>query len=192
MRLLEQIQREQFIILKTRYDPWVRKLIPECFPTGLSGSHVYVSGGKSIDKNISLSYWFVIDHCFLIIQWLMIILFFGPEGHMSYSLTPLIFFHSDWKYIKAGLDSVSAPSPWSGVGPLILSLLWILVSRFSFFTYWTFRNPACQASLDRKLLEDRRRDTPTHVTVCHSEEAGDQLMLVLYSRRRIQPSSVSV
>ena len=53
----------------------------------------YTSGGKSIDKNISLSYWFVIDYCFLITQWLMIILFFGPEGHMSYSLTPHLFFH---------------------------------------------------------------------------------------------------
>ena len=86
VRLLEQIQREQFIILKTRYDPGV----------GLaSQSHMfYVSGGKSIDKNISLSYWFVIDYCFLITQWLMIILFFGPEGHMSYSLTPCLFFHS--------------------------------------------------------------------------------------------------
>ena len=48
MRLLEQIQREQFIILKTRYDPGVRLA---------SQSHMfYVSGGKSIDKNISLSY----------------------------------------------------------------------------------------------------------------------------------------
>ena len=26
----------------------------------------YISGGKSIDKNISLSYWFVIDYCFLV------------------------------------------------------------------------------------------------------------------------------
>ena len=32
-------------------------------------SHMfYVSGGKSIDKNISPSYWFVIDYCFLITQ----------------------------------------------------------------------------------------------------------------------------
>ena len=30
----------------------------------------------------------------LITQWLMIILFFGPEGHMSYRLTPHIVFHS--------------------------------------------------------------------------------------------------
>ena len=57
----------------------------------------YVSGGKSIDKNISLSYLFVIDYYFLITQWLMIILFFGPEGHMSYSLIPRIFFHSQLK-----------------------------------------------------------------------------------------------
>ena len=56
------------------------------------GHMLYVSGGKSIDKNISLSYSFVIDYCFLITQWLMTILFFGPEGHMSHSLTPRIFF----------------------------------------------------------------------------------------------------
>ena len=60
----------------------------------------YVFGGKSIDKNISLNYWFVIDYCFLITQWLMIILFFGPEGHMSYSLTPCLFFHSAESIIK--------------------------------------------------------------------------------------------
>ena len=93
MRLLEQVQREQFIILKTRYDPGVGK--PTTVSQLVSQSHMfYVSGGKSIDKNISLSYWFVIDYCFLIIQWLMIILFFGPEGHMSYS-----FIHS-WNYNK--------------------------------------------------------------------------------------------
>ena len=61
------------------------------------GHMLYVSGGKSIDKNISLSYLFVIDYYFLITQWLMIILFFGPEGHMSYSLIPRIFFHSQLK-----------------------------------------------------------------------------------------------
>ena len=89
MRLLEQVQREQFIIVKTRYDP-VSQLS--------SQSHLfYVSGGKSIDKNISLSYWFVIDYFFLITQWLTIIVFFGPEGHMSYSLTPRIVFHSRLK-----------------------------------------------------------------------------------------------
>ena len=55
----------------------------------------YVSGGKSIDKNISLHYRFVIDYCFLVTQWLMIILFFGPDAHMSYSLTPCIFFPSE-------------------------------------------------------------------------------------------------
>ena len=54
-----------------------------------SQSHMfYVSGGKSIYKNISLSYWFVIDYCFLFTQWLLITLFFGSEGHMNYSLTP--------------------------------------------------------------------------------------------------------
>ena len=33
----------------------------------VSQSHMfYISGEKSIDKNISLSYWFAIDYCFLI------------------------------------------------------------------------------------------------------------------------------
>ena len=40
MRLLEQGQREQFIILKTRYDPGVGKPTPDCFSTGISESHV--------------------------------------------------------------------------------------------------------------------------------------------------------
>ena len=88
----------------------------------------YVSVGKSIDKNISLSYWFVIDYWFLVTQWLLITLVFGPEGHMSYSLT---FLHG-WEYNKVGLDSVSAPSLWSSAGPLILAFHWILVSCFSF------------------------------------------------------------
>ena len=38
--LLEQVQREQLIILKTRYDPGVEKPTPDCFPTGISESHV--------------------------------------------------------------------------------------------------------------------------------------------------------
>ena len=92
-----------------------------------SQSHIfYVSGGKSIDMNIS--YWFVIDYCSLVTQWLMITLFFGPEGHVSYSLT---FLHV-WEYNKAPLDSVSPPSPWSSVGLLILTFPWIFVSCFSF------------------------------------------------------------
>ena len=71
---------------------------PETVSQLASQSHMFhVSGGKSIDKSISLSYWFVIDYGFLITQWLMIFLFFGPEGHMSYSLTPHIFFHSRLK-----------------------------------------------------------------------------------------------
>ena len=102
---------------------------PQTVSQLVSQSHMfYVSGGKSIDKNISLSYWFVIDYCFLVTQWLMITLFFGPEGHVSYSLT---FLHV-WEYNKAGLDSVSAPSPWSSVGSLILTFHWFLVSCFSF------------------------------------------------------------
>ena len=40
MRLLEQVQREQFIILKTRYAPGVGKPTPDCFSTGVSESHV--------------------------------------------------------------------------------------------------------------------------------------------------------
>ena len=89
MRLLEQVQREQFIILKTRYDPGSENR-PQTVCQLVSQSHMfYVSGGKSIDKNISLSYRFVIDYCFLITQWLMIILFFGLEDHMSYKFNSL-------------------------------------------------------------------------------------------------------
>ena len=94
MGLLEQVQREQFIILKTRYDPGGGKPTPECFPTGLSELHVFPIWRKSIDKNISFSYWFVIDYCFSFTQRLMITLFFGPEGHMSYCLTPWTFLPS--------------------------------------------------------------------------------------------------
>ena len=36
MRHLEQVEREQFIILKTRYDPGVGKPTPDCFSTGVS------------------------------------------------------------------------------------------------------------------------------------------------------------
>ena len=56
MRFLEQFQRVQFIVLKTRCDPGVRKLTPDCFPTGVGSHMFYVSGGKSIDRNINLSY----------------------------------------------------------------------------------------------------------------------------------------
>ena len=70
----------------------------QTIPQLASQSHMfYISGEKSIGKTISLSFWFVIDYCFFITQQLMIILFFGPEGHMSYSLTPRIFFHSQLK-----------------------------------------------------------------------------------------------
>ena len=56
MRLLQQVQREQFIILKTRYDPGVGSN-PQTVSQLASQSHVfYISGEKSIDKNISLSY----------------------------------------------------------------------------------------------------------------------------------------
>ena len=71
---------------------------PQTVSQLVSQSHMfYISGGKSIDKNISLSYWFAINYCFLITQWLMIILFLGPEGHMSYSLTPRLLFLSRLK-----------------------------------------------------------------------------------------------
>ena len=94
MRILEQVQRKQFTILKTDMILGLENR-PQTVSQLASQSHMfYVSGGKSIDKNISLSYWFIIDYSFLITQWLMIILFFGSEGHMSYNLTPLLFFHS--------------------------------------------------------------------------------------------------
>ena len=47
-------------------------------------------------------------------------------------LTPAYSLIHGWKYSKAGLDSVSAPSPLSGVGPLIFAFPWIFVSCFSF------------------------------------------------------------
>ena len=94
MRLLKQVKREQFIISKTRYDPGVEKPTPTVSQLASQSHMFYMSGGKSIDKNISLSYWFFIDYFFLITQWLMIILFFGPTHLMSYS-----FIH-DWKYNK--------------------------------------------------------------------------------------------
>ena len=56
MRLLEQVQRDQLIILKTRYDPGVGSN-PQTVSPLASQSHIfYVSGGKSTNKNISLSY----------------------------------------------------------------------------------------------------------------------------------------
>ena len=43
-----------------------------------------------------LSNWTELNY-FLVTQWLMITLFFGPEGHISYSLTPCVFFPSRLK-----------------------------------------------------------------------------------------------
>ena len=40
MKLLEQAQREQLIVLKIRYDPGVLKPTPDRFPTDVSESHV--------------------------------------------------------------------------------------------------------------------------------------------------------
>ena len=56
MRLLEQVQREQFIILKTRYDPGVENQPQTVFQMASQSHMFHVSGGKSIDNNISLSY----------------------------------------------------------------------------------------------------------------------------------------
>ena len=56
MRLLEQGQREQLIVLKTRCDTGFGKLTPDCFSTGISESHVLCIWWKIIDKNIRLSY----------------------------------------------------------------------------------------------------------------------------------------
>ena len=56
MGLLEQVQREQFIILKTIYDPRVGKPTQTVSQLASQSHTFYISGGKSIDKNFSLSY----------------------------------------------------------------------------------------------------------------------------------------
>ena len=122
-----------------------------------SQSHMfYASGGKSIEKNISLSYWFVIDYCFLITQWLMIILFFALKATWVIVYLPAYSFIQGWKSNKAGLDSVSASSPWSGVGPLILTFLWILVSHFSF---------SCHIALSETLFVELNKHFCQHWTI---------------------------
>ena len=108
-----------------------------------SQSHMfYVSGEKSIDKNISLSYWFVIDYCFLVTQWLMIILFFGPEGHphiLSFTAESII----DWLGFSFGTFTLEwCWSPDPRFSPKFCVLFLILLP------YHAFRNPACRASLD--------------------------------------------
>ena len=110
---------------------------PQTVPQLASQSHMfYVSGGKSIDKNVSLSYRFVIDYRFLITQWLMIILFFGPEGHMSYSLIPCLFFHSRLKvstswlgfsFRTLTLERCRSPDPHFSLNSCVLFLI---LSRF--------------------------------------------------------------
>ena len=60
---------------------------------------------------------------------------------------------------KAGLDSVSAPSPWSGVGSLILTFLWILVSRFSFSRHITLS--------ETLLVELVSTPVQNHTWYCH-------------------------
>ena len=59
---MERVQTEQFIVLKTRYDPGVGLFLNWCLRVTCFTYLVE----KSIDKNISLSYWFFIDYCFLI------------------------------------------------------------------------------------------------------------------------------
>ena len=54
MRLLEQVQREQFIILKTRYDLGLENRPQTVSQLASQSDMFYASGGKSIDKNISL------------------------------------------------------------------------------------------------------------------------------------------
>ena len=55
MRLLKQVLRGQLIILKTRYDPGVRKPTQTVSQLASQSHMFYVSGGKSID-NIRLCY----------------------------------------------------------------------------------------------------------------------------------------
>ena len=61
MRILEQVQRKQFTILKTDMILGLENRPQTCLSTGISESHVLLSAGKSTDKNISLRHWFVID-----------------------------------------------------------------------------------------------------------------------------------
>ena len=115
-----------------------------------SQSHMfYISGGKSTDKSISLTYWFVIDCYFLITQWLMMILFFGPEGHMSYSFnSPLILSFIAESTVKLG---------WIQFRHLHLEWCWSPDPRFSLNScvsflilslYRAVGNPGCQVGLD--------------------------------------------
>ena len=56
MRHLEKVQREQFIILKTRYDPGVENQLQSVSQLASQSHMFYVSAGKSINKSISHSY----------------------------------------------------------------------------------------------------------------------------------------
>ena len=78
----------------------------------------------------------------------MIILFFGPEGYMSYSLTPHIFFPSRLKIVS-----------WLGFsfGTFTLERCWSPDPRFSLNScvsflilslYRAVGNPGCQVGLD--------------------------------------------
>ena len=101
MRLLEQVQREQFIILKTRYDPGVENQ-PQTVSQLASQSHMFnVSGGKPIDKNNSLSYWFVIGYCFLT-QFSSV----QSLSHVRLFVTPWIAARQDSLYITNSRSSL--------------------------------------------------------------------------------------
>ena len=56
MRLLEQVQREQFIVLKTRYDPRVGKLTPRLFLNWHLRVTCFTYLVENLYYNISLSY----------------------------------------------------------------------------------------------------------------------------------------
>ena len=128
---------------------WGWESWPQTVSQLASQSHMfYISGRKPIDKNISLSHWFVIDYCFLVTQWLMTTLFFGPEAHMSYSLTPCTFFPLQlstiiklaWiQFRHLHLEALWSPSS-------LFTELFCLVSHSP--SYRTFGNPICQARLD--------------------------------------------
>ena len=81
----------------------------------------------------------------------MIILFFGPEGHMSYSLAPRLFFHSRLKvstswlgfsFRTLTLERCRSPDPHFSLNSCVLFLILL--------PYRTFGNPACWAGLNSK------------------------------------------
>ena len=131
-----------------------------------SQSHMfYISGGRSIDKNISLSYWFVIDCYFLITQWLMIVLFFGPEGHMSYSFNSLLILSFTAEsiiklaWIQFQLLHLGAVLvPWS----LLFSEFLCLISHS--LAVWHFWKP-CSSSWTQHWLSIERTDVEAETPI---------------------------